>query len=1363
MSLLDRLSAAANKARASRAPQSPAKRRLLIGLRLFLVIFVFPTIFGAIVLLLIVNTSSGKKLVIKRVQEQASETLGVPVHLQNFALHLPTLSVELYGLTVDGAGPHPNPPLLQIQRAEAGVRVVSLFGRDWYFDNIRIDNPVAHIYVDKNGVSNIPTIKSNSSNNTTVFDLGIRHASLTNGSIFYNDQPQSIALDLRDVEFNSTFDRALKKYAGTLSYSSGMVNYAGTQAPAHALSVKFDATPTTFHVLPAKLESGNTQFTLNATVNNYSAPIVDAQYNATVDGSELAGILHNPSIPAGLVNLSGTAQYHTDAHRPLLECILVDGDLASQQLVARTTSVRAEVSNIAAHYSLSNGDATLRDFRASLLGGEVTAQGTMKKVGEKDSRSKFDAALHGISLANAKRTMGSAAATGPVAVAGTLNATATAAWGTTFNDLVAHTDATIDAKIANTQVTNRQQKQPVAAPASLNQSATPSGPVPVQGALHATYTASDQKLAVTDSHFRTPQTTLNLNGTISKNSSLGIQLRANDLREVGAIADLFGSSVPDKPVAPLGLAGTATFEGTVTGSTSTPHIIGKFAAQNLQVQGSSWKLIRTNIDANPSRVSLQNAELEPAAQGRITLNAAAQLRKWSFSNDSPVQLQLTATQLDISELTKLAGQQVPATGTLAANIAMHGSVLHPEGNGSVTLTKAKVYGEPLNSAKVTFTGNGDQAHANLAIASNAGPINGVVTASMNQKTYTAELTSSGIHLDQIQSLKASNVNPTGVVAISAKGQGTFDNPGADATIQIPKLVVQQQTITDIRLQAHLANHEATAQLTSSALNTGIKANAHVTLTGDFPADATLDTLGIPLGPVLAVYAPDQAANVTGQTELHATLHGPLKNKKLLEAHLTIPVLNLDYNKTVQLAAAAPIHVDYKDQIISVQRSAIKGTDTDLQFQGTIPTTAGSAPMSVLLLGTVDLHLAQLFDPDLRTSGQIKFNVNSYGATNGPDIAGTIEVVDAAVSSPDLPVGLQHGNGTLSVTKDRVNITQFKGSIGGGTLTAQGGVALRPSIQFDIGLATRDVRMLYPQGMREAIDANLRFTGSTDSALLGGNVNLTELSFTRAFDLNNFIDQFTGGVEAPPTQGFAQNVALNLAVHSTNNVNLVSRTLSVGGSANLQVRGTASEPVILGRVNLTGGDMIFNGNRYVLTGGTIQFVNPSVTEPVVNVTINTTIQQYDIKLRFEGPVDQMRTQYSSDPSLPSADIIHLLAFGQTTEASAAAATPASQAAESLVANQVTSQVSSRISKVAGISQLSINPVLAGSNQQGPAGANITIQQRVTGNLFVTFSTNVQTTQGQTIQGQYQVSPRVAVSATRDPNGGFAVDTLIKKSW
>jgi translocation and assembly module TamB len=503
--------------------------------------------------------------------------------------------------------------------------------------------------------------------------------------------------------------------------------------------------------------------------------------------------------------------------------------------------------------------------------------------------------------------------------------------------------------------------------------------------------------------------------------------------------------------------------------------------------------------------------------------------------------------------------------------------------------------------------------------------------------------------------------------------------------------------------------------------------------------------------------------LTGQTELHATLHGPLKNKNLLEAHVTIPTLKLAYTNTIQLAETSPIRVDYKDTKITLQRSGLKGTDTDLQFQGSMSTTKG-APVSLLLLGTVNLQLAQAFAPDIRSSGELKFNINSSGAADGPDVGGQVEIVDANFASGDLPVGLQHGNGVLTLTKDRLNITKFQGTVGGGTVTAQGGVAYRPQIQFDLGLSAHGVRALYPQGVRETVNANIRLAGTTDNAILGGQVRLADLSFTPAFDLNSFIDQFSGGVSAPATPGLAQNIQLNLGLTSENNINLVSRTLSINGSANLRVRGTAAEPVILGRVNLEGGDIILNGDRFVLNGGTIEFVNPSETQPVVNLALTTTIQQYNISMRFNGPVDQLRTNYSSDPSLPAADIINLLAFGSTTEANAnSPSLPANQQAASLVASQVSSQVTSRLSKVAGISQLSINPVLAGGTSQGPPGANITIQQRVTGNLFVTFSSNVASTQNETIQGQYQLSPRVAVSVTRDENGGVAFDTLIKKTW
>ncbi len=1275
------------------------------------------------------------------VQKKASESIGTQVQLQNFVLHLSNLSLDLYGLTVHGANPYPDPPLLQVAHAEVGVRIVSVLHKKWYLDSFIVDNPVVKVFTDAHGVTNIPTIKSSGSSNSNIslFDLGIRHAVLDQGAVYYNNRQSVLSADLHNLEFHAGFNSLLQKYSGKLSYTEGHLEASGFKTIPHNLDAEFDATPTTFHLTNAKLTSETSQLVLTATVQDYSHPQVQAQYAATLDGSQLKKILQNPEVPTGFIRASGSIHYQQAAGRSFLDTVLVRGDLTSNQLEVQTPTLRSQIRNIAAHYTLENGDATLKDFRASLLGGELTSSGKMSNI-DGNGHSKFNAQLRNIQLAAVNGALKSSATPKGVSLGGVLNAEANAAWGKTFDDLVAHADANVNGKVSgNAQV------------------------IQLESAIHSTYTGANQELALKQSFLRTSQSTLTMNGVISQRSALDVKFQSNNLNELETVADVFRTPVPGKPVQPLGLAGTALFQGTVRGSASAPHLTGQLTASNFKFNGTEWRVLKTHVDASPSMASLQHADLEPASHGKITFDASAGLHKWAFTDASPLQIDLDASQLDVQDLVKLSGQQAPVTGTLIANVKVHGTELSPVGQGTVLITGITAYEQAVTSATLNFAGTGDEVHGDLGVKLAAGEVQSKVSIRPREKSYNAQVTASGIRLDQLQAIKAKNIDARGVVSLRAQGAGTFDNPQLDATLEIPQIDIQNQKIAQVNLQMNVANHLATANLTSSALGTAIRANAKVHLAGDYPADATLDTQAIPLQPIFAIYAPAQAADLSGQTEVHATLHGPLKNTKQLEAHLTIPTLKLAYANAVQLAETSPIKVDYKNNLLTLQRSGLKGTDTDLQFQGSMSTT-NAAPMSLVLLGTVNLHLAQVFEPDIRSSGELKFNINSSGAANSPDLGGQIEIVDANFANGDLPVGLQHGNGVLTLTKDRLNITKFQGTVGGGTLTAQGGVAYRPGVQFDLGLAANGVRVLYPQGVRETVNANLRLAGTTDNALLGGQVNLADLSFTPAFDLNSFIDQFSGGVSLPPTPGIAQNIQLNLGVNSENNINLVSRTLSINGSANLRVRGTAAQPVILGRVSLSGGDIILNGDRFVLNGGTIEFVNPSETQPVVNLALNTTIQQYNIFMRFNGPVDQLRTNYSSDPSLPAADIINLLAFGTTTEASAnSPSTPANQAAESLIASQVSSQVTSRVSKVAGISQLSINPVLAGGTSQGPPGANITIQQRVTGNLFVTFSSNVASTQNETIQGQYQISPRVAVSATRDQNGGFGFDALIKKTW
>ena len=713
-------------------------------------------------------------------------------------------------------------------------------------------------------------------------------------------------------------------------------------------------------------------------------------------------------------------------------------------------------------------------------------------------------------------------------------------------------------------------------------------------------------------------------------------------------------------------------------------------------------------------------------------------------------------------LTRAAGVQSPLSGTLSANVELHGSQVSPAGQGEVKIAPGKLYGQPLTSLALSFNGDGQTVHATLDARDMIANIKLTATLFPKQKSYEAELHGNNLRLADLEIVKEKQIDVKGTVQLQATGKGTFDNPGLNATVSIPQLTLQNQAINDLKLQAVVANQVAKVDLTSQVAATSIEGHGTVNLTGEQMVDAKLDTKVIALGPLLAIYLPSQAGALQGQTELHATIRGPLKNRQQLEAHAVIRILQLNYKNTVQIAAAGPISLNYANGTLDIQRGALRGTGTDVQFEGRIP-MASTAPASLLVQGTVDLKLAQLFDPDISSSGQVKFDINSYGAKAGDNVKGQIQIVNANFATGDIPLGLQNGNGVLTLLPDRLQIKEFKGMVGGGDMSASGALVYRPTPRFDLALTTRNTRLLY-SNIRGELRSNLTLVGTPQAAQLRGQVEVEQLQFTPGFDLSNFMSTLGGGATtAPPTGGLAEGIQLDVGVASTSGVNLVGRTLSLQAAANLRVTGTAAQPVILGRMNIDGGDLIFYGNRYVLQGGTVDFVNASQTEPVLNLSATTDIQQYNVQIHLWGPVDHLHTNYSSDPALPPSDIINLVAFGQTQESSAANPSPSGNLeAEQVVASQVSGQITNRVEKVAGFSQLSVDPVLAGTSGENP-GARITVQRRVTGKIFVTFSTDVTSTEDSVIKLEYQQSPHVSYSGTRDQNGGFGFERRNRKEW
>ena len=256
----------------------------------------------AITIVVLLHSQRFHNYVLAKVNSIATQKLGAQVDVQNYVLHFSPLGLDVYGVTVHGANPYPDPPVLQLQHAHVGVRIVSLLSRKWYLSDVTLNHPVVQVLVDKNGVSNIPKPKpGNSKSSTTIWDLGIRHTLLDQGDIYYNGQATPLYADLHNLNLHAAYDVARTMYSGELQYTNGRVVFGAYQPFQHDFDATFAVSPSTFELTKAELKGPAAQVDLVDTVTNFSNPRIQAKYNIALNGAQAAKLLNNPSIPAGAV------------------------------------------------------------------------------------------------------------------------------------------------------------------------------------------------------------------------------------------------------------------------------------------------------------------------------------------------------------------------------------------------------------------------------------------------------------------------------------------------------------------------------------------------------------------------------------------------------------------------------------------------------------------------------------------------------------------------------------------------------------------------------------------------------------------------------------------------------------------------------------------------------------------------------------------------------------------------------------------------------------------------------------------------------------------------------------------------------
>jgi translocation and assembly module TamB len=937
------------------------------------------------------------------------------------------------------------------------------------------------------------------------------------------------------------------------------------------------------------------------------------------------------------------------------------------------------------------------------------------------------------------------------------------------------------------------------------------GEIPVQGRVDAVFRGSRDELEVTDLHLATPGSEVSASGNLAAASSMRFSFTSHNLKEWTPLLDAaYGSayrsgSETKSEALPFAIHGWASFNGTAAGKLSDLSFSGNLevydfdtalpatatstaeaAAEPVSSRMVHWDALSTSLQYSSNHFAARSGAL---VHGHTTAHfeASAALTDSVFEKNNPFTLHFDFRNAEVPEVTQLAGpgalsemKNADLNGALSMTVTISGTRANPHGDGQLELHKGIAYGVDVPSLKSDLRlSGGELQFNNIESTVYNAPLSG--SAAINLSNLLAShpdfsiaksevrLNLSGRNLDLagLSSFQSRRFSADGIADFTLRVSGTPELPSLEAHVHLKDLAFDRERAGDFYLDAVTEGRRLDLKAHSDFDKADLTIAGNVALERDFPADLNLAFHHLDVNSLLRIYWP---GTITGHSPLEGTLHvsGPLRTPRDLKAVAELQSFSVEVAH-VQVQNVGPIRFEVADQVLLVNNVHLAGSGTDFTAHGRAH-LAGAKELDLGLEGSVNMTLLQSLNPKILARGTLGVNLNASGTLSEPVLQGRLEVKNTFVSHNDFPSGLSDLNGVLLFDRNRVQIESLNGTTGGGAVALTGSSTYQNGVfLFDLGATAHDVRLRYPPGVSSTANADVRLTGTTNAALLTGDVVVTKLAVTPGFDFGAYIEKSTQTAVLSHSDSLQSRLKLDVHVLTTPELQMQTAIARLSGNADLRVRGTADRPAILGRVEVLEGDVTFNGTKYKLDRGDVTFANPARTQPIIDLQATTRVRDYDITVQFRGDAsvtNGLKVTWQSEPQLPEADVIALLALGRTQEESAAVASQGGfgfggDASNLLINQALNSTVNSRLQRLFGASRVKIDPQGLASDTAVVRGPQVTVEQQVANNLTLTYSTNVEVSNQQIIQVEYNITRNISLVALRDWNGVVSFDFKLRR--
>jgi translocation and assembly module TamB len=1303
------------------------------------------------------TTDSFQTLVRRRLVAEMERITGGRVDLG--AIHtIPfRFQVDIRDLTIHGREAVGEVPYAHVDRVVAHVKLISALESEFGFSSLVLDHPVVHLIFYPDGTTNQPAPKLKLAPTKApveqLFSLSISQFEARRGEFLWNDEKKPFDFMARDVSADMTYSVLHRRYDGNLLLGKIDTKFQNYRPVAWMAEAHFTLSRDSLEITSLTATSGRSKLRASGQLENFREPHVVAKYDLALDLAEASAIARHTEIRRGVVQATGEGSWSPASFSS-------SGKLLAKNLDWRDESVGVRGVAFSSNYSVNQQRLALSQFQAKLLGGELT--GDAQVINWLNSRLAKPARLNAsdeqqgnvrLRLKNLSAAEIAAALSSPSRPLQRLNLTGAAS-------------GNVDAKWrGSVRSAETEIALDVAAPASPS-----AGQLPINAHALTKYRAASGDLEVAEFRASTRTTQVRASGTLSATAALKLSVMTADLHEwQPVLVDLGYQQIP------VVLQGHASFNGTATGKLSAIDFAGKLQSEDfdLQIPATShspkkdvhFDSLVADVQLSPHAFAAHNGRLHHG-ESTIAFDLGAGLQQRQFTDSSPITARVDVRNADVDEILALSGYDFPVTGMANLVVQIEGTKADPRGSGHIELSDAVIHGEPVQHLDSKLEFNRDQISLDdLHLAYYDAHVNGAGTYTLTTRAFRVNLTGDNFDLARIPQLQATRVAVDGRLDFSAQASGTLEQPVINAKISLRDLAFDHELAGDYTFEAVTQGSELHVRGQSQFKAAELNIDGTVQMRTDWPSTINLHFDHLDVDSVVRTYL---KGRVTGHSAVAGDLQlrGPLRRPHELEVVGSLNDFFADV-ENIKVRNSGPISFTVANQFLRIQQVHLIGEGTDLTVGGTVRLD-GERDLDLHAQGHANLQLIQSFDPEFTTSGEVAVDLGVGGTMLKPTTQGRLQITNGSIAYSDLPSALSAINGSAVFNQDRLQIETLTAHVGGGGVTFGGyATAYNRQLNFNLTLQTQDVRLRYPPGVSSMANAELRWSGTAAASVLSGDVTVTKLSVTPGFDFGASLARSAQSSALPQTNPLLNRIRMDVHIVTTPELQMQTAVVRLSGDADLHLQGTLAKPVLLGRADVTEGEVYFNGTKYRMERGDVVFVNPVTTTPVLDLQASTHVRDYDITVNLNGGLDKLNLTYHSEPPLPVADIINLLALGQTQQQSAqlqqSGQSPfAQQASSAILAEALNSAISNRARSLFGISHIRVDPQGLNTETSPTTSAPaVTIEQQVKDNLTLTYTTNVSQTSQQIIQAEYNLTRNVSILALRDYNGVVSFEVRIRQ--